>query len=54
MLTLLHSEYEHPFDFLFRMIGIGTARDHNIHHRLQKYNYGHMFMYWDYIFGTFK
>jgi len=54
MLTLIHSEYEHPFDFLFRMFGIGTARDHNIHHRLQKYNYGHMFMYWDYIFGTFK
>lgn len=54
MLTLIHSEYEHPFDSLLRMVGIGTARDHNIHHRLQKYNYGHMFMYWDYIFGTYK
>lgn len=54
MLTLIHSEYHHPFDKIFRKLGIGTAADHNIHHKLQKYNYGHLFMYWDYMFNTYK
>lgn len=54
MLTLIHSEFEHPFDYILKKVGIGTSSDHNIHHRLQKYNYGHMFMYWDRIFGTYK
>ena len=53
-LTLIHSEYEHPWDYILEWFGIGTAKFHNIHHKLQKYNYGHMFIYWDYIMGTYK
>ena len=27
--------------------GFGTAADHHVHHKMFKYNYGHLFMYWD-------
>jgi len=53
-LTLIHSEYQHPWDPIFRMIGFGTAADHHVHHKLFKYNYGHLFMYYDYVFGTYR
>ena len=54
-LCLIHSEYSHSFDPLFRMLGIGTAGDHHVHHKLFKYNYGHLFMIWDrFLFGTYK
>ena len=53
-LTLIHAEYMHPWDRFFRMVGFGTSSDHHVHHRLFKYNYGHIFMYWDFIFGTFR
>lgn len=43
-LTLIHSEYAHPWDSLFRGIGFGTAADHHIHHKLFKFNFGHLFM----------
>ncbi len=43
-LTLLHSEYVHPWDRLFRKIGFGTSADHHVHHKVFKYNYGHLFM----------
>lgn len=52
--TLIHSEYAHPWDGVFEAIGVGTAEDHNIHHLLFKYNYGHFFMWWDWIFGTYR
>ena len=52
--TLIHCEFVHPWDRLFRLLGIGTAWDHNIHHALFKYNYGHFFMYWDMLYGTYK
>eukprot|EP01038_Epipyxis_sp_PR26KG_P008844 gene8844-11935_t len=53
-LTLIHAEYVHPWDFLFRCIGFGTSADHHVHHKLFVYNYGHLFMYWDKLFGTYK
>jgi len=53
-LTLIHSEYVHPWDPYFEIIGFGTAENHHVHHKLFKYNYGHLFMYWDYLFGTYK
>lgn len=53
-LTLIHSEYAHPWDAAFRQIGFGTAADHHVHHALFRFNYGHLFMYWDRIFGTYR
>lgn len=52
MLTLIHSEYKHPWDDLFIEIGFGTPYDHHAHHKYFKYNFGHLFMYWDVLFGT--
>mmetsp|Transcript_1282 Transcript_1282/g.2079 ORF Transcript_1282/g.2079 Transcript_1282/m.2079 type:complete len:295 (+) Transcript_1282:102-986(+) len=53
-LTMIHSEYVHPWDKYFRFLGFGTAADHHVHHKLFVYNFGHLFMYWDWIFGTYK
>eukprot|EP00929_Paragymnodinium_shiwhaense_P047660 TRINITY_DN24165_c0_g1_i1.p1 TRINITY_DN24165_c0_g1~~TRINITY_DN24165_c0_g1_i1.p1 ORF type:complete len:380 (-),score=72.04 TRINITY_DN24165_c0_g1_i1:266-1405(-) len=53
-LVLIHAEYRHPWDGVFRKIGFGTSADHHVHHRLFVYNYGHLFMYWDRLLGTFK
>lgn len=44
-LTLIHSEYHHPWDFAFQQLGFGTAADHHVHHKLFIKNYGHLFMY---------
>jgi len=52
--TLIHCEFSHPWDHLFRVLYFGTAWDHIIHHALFVYNYGHFFMYWDWIWGTYK
>lgn len=53
-LTLLHSEHGHVWDPLFQALGLGSAADHHVHHRLFVYNYGHLFMYWDMLGGTYK
>lgn len=53
-LTLIHSEYSHPWDPFFRQIGFGTAGDHHVHHKVFIKNYGHLFMYWDKMLGTYK
>lgn len=53
-LVLIHSEYAHSWDPLFRSIGFGTAADHHVHHRLFVFNYGHLFMYWDRLMGTYR
>jgi lathosterol oxidase len=52
-LCLIHSEYEHPWDGLFMKLGIGTPADHHVHHKLFNRNFGHLFMYWDKMFGTY-
>jgi len=53
-LVLIHSEYIHPWDSAFGMLGLGTAADHHVHHRLFVFNFGHLFMYWDKLAGTYK
>jgi hypothetical protein len=53
-LMLIHSEYNHSWDDLFRFIGFGTPLDHHIHHKKFICNYGHTFMYWDKFFGTYR
>ena len=53
-LTLIHSEFSHPWDNIFQFIGFGTPEDHHVHHKGYKYNYGHLFMYWDILFKTYK
>lgn len=54
-LVLIHSEYHNIWDYsLFRFIGFGTAGDHHVHHKLFIFNYGHLFSYWDRMFGTYK
>lgn len=53
-LVLIHSEYVHPWDGVFRMLGFGTAADHHVHHKFFVFNYAHLFMYWDKLFGTYR
>ena len=54
-LTLIHSEYYFPWDnTLFYYLGFGTPADHHVHHAFFKYNFGHLFMYMDMLFGTYK
>jgi hypothetical protein len=42
-LTMIHSEYPHVWDPVFKAIGFGTAWDHHVHHKLFTFNYGHLF-----------
>lgn len=53
-LCLIHSEVDHPWDPVFRRLGLGTAADHHVHHRTFVYNYGHTMMWWDLLAGTYK
>jgi sterol desaturase/sphingolipid hydroxylase (fatty acid hydroxylase superfamily) len=53
-LVLIHSEYAHPWDVVFKKLGFGTAAEHHVHHKLFVYNYGHLFSYWDKLGGTYK
>lgn len=53
-LTLIHSEYVLPWDAAFRGVGLGTPGDHHVHHKFFKYNYGHLFMWFDRLGGTYR
>jgi sterol desaturase/sphingolipid hydroxylase (fatty acid hydroxylase superfamily) len=53
-LTLIHSEYAFPWDGIFRRLGLGTPADHHVHHKFFKYNFGHLFMWYDQFFGTYR
>lgn len=53
-LTLIHSEYVLPWDGVFRKFGFGTPADHHVHHKFFKFNYGHLFMWWDQLGGTYR
>jgi lathosterol oxidase len=53
-LCLIHSEYVHPWDTLFRFAGFGTPADHHVHHKTFIWNYGHLFTYWDRLSGCYK
>jgi sterol desaturase/sphingolipid hydroxylase (fatty acid hydroxylase superfamily) len=53
-LTLIHSEYVFPWDAIFRRLGFGTPADHHVHHKFFKFNYGHLFMWFDQLGGTYR
>lgn len=53
-LTLIHSEVAFPWEPLFRYLGLGTAADHHVHHKFFKYNFGHLFMWFDWIAGSYR
>lgn len=53
-LTLLHSEVQHPWDPAFARAGLGTPGHHHVHHGCPRYNYGHLFMWWDMAAGTYR
>lgn len=53
-LTLIHSEYKFVWDSLFRRLGLGTPADHHVHHKFFKYNFGHLFMWFDQLCGTYR
>jgi sterol desaturase/sphingolipid hydroxylase (fatty acid hydroxylase superfamily) len=53
-LTLIHSEYVFPWDRCFRKLGFGTPADHHVHHKFFKYNFGHLFMWFDQLSGTYR
>jgi len=53
-LTLIHSEASFPWEPFFRVCGLGTAADHHIHHKFFKYNFGHLFMWFDWLCGTYR
>ncbi len=53
-LTFIHSETTFPWEPLFRSLGLGTAADHHVHHKFFKYNFGHTFMWFDWIAGTYR
>eukprot|EP01013_Petalomonas_cantuscygni_P023890 TRINITY_DN45416_c0_g1_i1.p1 TRINITY_DN45416_c0_g1~~TRINITY_DN45416_c0_g1_i1.p1 ORF type:complete len:1431 (-),score=131.98 TRINITY_DN45416_c0_g1_i1:361-4653(-) len=53
-LCLIHCEYQHVWDDFFRVIGVATAADHHVHHRVPSWNYGHIFTYWDRLTRTYR
>ena len=53
-LTLIHSEVTFPWEGTFRKFGLGTAADHHVHHKFFKYNFGHLFMWFDWMAGTYR
>lgn len=53
-LTLIHSEVAFPWEPFFRCLGLGTAADHHVHHKFFKYNFGHLFMWFDWIGGSYR
>ena len=52
-LTLIHSEWTHPWEKTFRMLGLGTTGDHHVHHAIFVKNFGHFFLWWDMVLGTY-
>jgi len=53
-LTLIHSEYVLPWDGVFRFLGMGTPGDHHVHHKFFKFNFGHLFMWFDQLGGSYR
>jgi len=53
-LVLIHSEFHHKWDPLFSTLSFGTAADHHVHHKLFVKNFGHLFMFWDKLAGSYK
>lgn len=52
-LHMIHSEFQHPWDPLFRRLGLVTTHDHHGHHLRPKKNLAHFFVMYDKMFGTY-
>ena len=48
MASLNHTRWAVRIPFVF------DVRDHDVHHRLPRSNYGQFVMWWDKIFGSFR
>jgi len=53
-LMLVHSEFTHPWDNVARLLGVNTPSDHHVHHVKLHSNFGHFFIFWDKLFGTYS
>jgi len=53
-LCLIHCEFTHVWDPVFRLLGFGTPADHHVHHAYFNFNFGHLFMWWDKLLGTYR
>ncbi|KAL7469190.1 hypothetical protein ACHAXS_009444 [Conticribra weissflogii] len=53
-LTFIHSEVTFPWEKYFRAVGLGTAADHHVHHKFFKWNFGHLFLWWDWVAGSYR
>jgi sterol desaturase/sphingolipid hydroxylase (fatty acid hydroxylase superfamily) len=53
-LVLIHSDFPHPWEPVFQSLLLGTSKDHQLHHQYRHCNYGHIFMWWDVLCGTYK
>lgn len=53
-LTLIHSEVTFPWEGVFRKLGLGTAADHHVHHKFFRYNFGHLFLWFDWVAGSYR
>jgi len=53
-LTFIHAEVTFPWERYFRVVGLGTAADHHVHHKFFKWNFGHLFLWWDWVAGSYR
>ena len=53
-LHLIHSEFSHSWDPLFRRVGIVNSWDHHGHHMFPVKNLAHFFVFLDRMMGTYK
>eukprot|EP00747_Dinoflagellata_sp_TGD_P090725 gnl/TRDRNA2_/TRDRNA2_164802_c1_seq2.p1 gnl/TRDRNA2_/TRDRNA2_164802_c1~~gnl/TRDRNA2_/TRDRNA2_164802_c1_seq2.p1 ORF type:complete len:300 (+),score=50.24 gnl/TRDRNA2_/TRDRNA2_164802_c1_seq2:73-972(+) len=52
-LHMIHSEFEHGWDQMFRRLGLVNSMDHHVHHLRPKRNLAHFFVFYDKMFGTY-
>lgn len=52
-LHLIHSEFSHPHDALFRTLYLVNTQDHHVHHVRPSNNLAHFFTVIDRMFGTY-
>ena len=52
-LHMIHSEFKHSWDPLFRSCGIVNTLDHHVHHLRPKRNLAHFFTIIDKAMGTY-
>ena len=53
-LTLIHSNRTFWFEKYLNRMGLCSPKFHRKHHMCRNVNYGHIFVIWDFVFGTGK